>query len=353
MDVTTSRAGRRRNNVVTIRDVAKHAGVSPMTVSRVVNGESKVRGPTREKVAASIKALNYAPNLAARSLASADPVRIALLYSNPSSAYLSEFLIGSLEQSSLIGCQLLIEKCDGPDGARAAFDKLIGAGAGGFILPPPLCDSAVVHASLEASGALAVAVDTAEQIHAMSTVRIDDFEAARIMTQHLLGLGHRDIALIKGDPNQTSSHRREQGYRAALSAAGVELRDRRVVQGFFTYRSGLEAAEQLLTGPDRPTAIFASNDDMAAAAVAIAHRLKLNVPSDVAIVGFDDTALATTVWPSLTTVRQPIADMARTAVMALVDMIRRRRDGLAPEPTHQMLDFTLIERHSAAPLRSP
>jgi LacI family transcriptional regulator len=321
-----------------------------MTVSRVINGESKVRAPTRDKVAASIKALNYAPNLAARSLASADPVRIALLYSNPSAAYLSEFLIGSLEQSSLIGCQLLIEKCDGPEGARAAFDKLIGAGAGGFILPPPLCDSAVVYNALEAAGALAVAVDTAEQTHVMSTVRIDDFEAARVMTQHLLSMGHKDIALIKGHPNQTSSHRREQGYRFALAQAGIQAQERRVVQGYFTYRSGLEAAERLLAGPSRPTAIFASNDDMAAAAVAIAHRLKLDGPADVTIVGFDDTALATTVWPSLTTVRQPIADMARTAVMLLADMIRRRRDGLAPEPTHQMLDFTLIERDSTAPV---
>jgi len=321
-----------------------------MTVSRVVNGEAKVRGPTRDKVAASIKALNYAPNLAARSLASADPVRIALLYSNPSAAYLSEFLIGSLEQSSLIGCQLLIEKCDGPEGARGAFDKLIGAGAGGFLLPPPLCDSALVRESLEEAGALAVAVDTADHTDAISTVRIDDFEAARVMTRHLLSLGHRDIALIKGHPNQTSSHRREQGYRSALAEAGLKPKTGRVAQGYFTYRSGLEAAEQLLSGPSRPTAIFASNDDMAAAAVAIAHRLKMDVPADITIVGFDDTALATTVWPSLTTVRQPIADMARTAVMLLVDMIRRRRDGLAPEPMHQMLEFTLIERDSTAPV---
>jgi LacI family transcriptional regulator len=134
-----------------------------------------------------------------------------------------------------------------------------------------------------------------------------------------------------------------------LAEAGLKPQEGRVAQGYYTYRSGLEAAEQLLSASSRPTAIFASNDDMAAAAVAIAHRLKLEVPADVTIVGFDDTALATTVWPSLTTVRQPIADLARTAVMLLVDMIRGRRDGLAPAPVHQMLDFTLIERDSTAP----
>ena len=123
------KSGRRGNNVVTIHEVARHAGVSPMTVSRVVNGESNVRESTRAKVAQSIKTLHYAPNLAARSLASANAVRVGLLYSHPSAAYLSEFLVGSLEQSSLSGCQLVIEKCDGPDSERAAIKKLLRTGA--------------------------------------------------------------------------------------------------------------------------------------------------------------------------------------------------------------------------------
>src|SRR5262245_53501147 len=117
------KSSRRGGNVVTIHDVARHAGVSPMTVSRVVNGEKNVSERTRVRVTASIKALKYSPNLAARSLAGADTVRIALLYSNPSAAYLSEFLVGILEQSSVSGCQLLIEKCDGPESERAAIEK--------------------------------------------------------------------------------------------------------------------------------------------------------------------------------------------------------------------------------------
>src|SRR5271168_911699 len=135
------KTSRRGGKSVTIHEVARHAGVSPMTVSRVVNGETNVREATRAKVAASIKALRYSPNLAARSLASADAARVGLLYSNPSAAYLSEFLVGSLEQSSLSGCQLVIEKCDGPDSERAAIEKLVRTGADGVILPPPLCDS--------------------------------------------------------------------------------------------------------------------------------------------------------------------------------------------------------------------
>jgi LacI family transcriptional regulator len=342
------KSGRRGNNVVTIREVARHAGVSPMTVSRVVNGESNVREPTRIKVAASIKALNYSPNLAARSLASADAIRIALLYSNPSAAYLSEFLVGSLEQSSLSGCQLLIEKCDGFKSELAAIDKLLAAGADGVILPPPLCDSEVALKALEAAGTLAVAVATGRQTDDLSAVRIDDYEAARVMTRHLLSLGHRDIALIKGHPNQTASHRRELGFRAAMQEAGVQVAEDRVAQGYFTYHSGLDAAEALLKAASRPTAIFASNDDMAAATVALAHRLGLDVPRDLTVVGFDDTALASTVWPTLTTVRRPIADMARAAVILLIEQIRRRRAGLPPEVAHRVLDFTLVERDSTA-----
>ena len=128
---------RRSGSVVTIHDVARHAGVSPMTVSRVINSETNVREETRAKVAASIKTLRYSPNLAARSLASADTVHIGILYANSTAAYLSELLLGSLEQSSLAGCQLVIERCDSDEGQTIA--RLVQGGVHGVILPAPLC----------------------------------------------------------------------------------------------------------------------------------------------------------------------------------------------------------------------
>jgi LacI family transcriptional regulator len=340
------KSGRRGGNVVTIHEVARHAGVSPMTVSRVVNGEDNVRDATRDKVWASIRTLGYSPNLAARSLASADAVRIGLLHSNPSAAYLSEFLVGSLEQSSLSGCQLVIEKCDEPGSERMAIQKLAGAGADGVILPPPLCDSEESLGAVAEVGVPAVVVATGRPPQGLSAVSIDDFAAAQAMTRHLIGLGRRDIAFIRGHPNQTASARRYEGFMAAMKEAGLSVPKARVAQGYFTYRSGLDAAEQLLEGPGRPAAIFASNDDMAAATVAVAHRKGLDVPRDLAIAGFDDTALATTVWPALTTIRQPIADMARGALTLLLDQIRRKRAGSPQEPTHRLLDFTLIVRES-------
>jgi len=341
---------RRQKSSLTIHDVARFAGVSPMTVSRVINGEKNVRESTREAVNAAIRELNYAPNPAARSLAGADLVRIGLLYSNPSAAYLSEFLVGSLDQTSRGNLQLIVEKCD-DDHAEDAATRLVAAGVDGIILPPPLCDNAAVIKALADANTPAVAVATGKPPAHVSAVRIDDFAAAQAMTRHLIGLGHRRIGFIKGHPNQTASHRRLEGHLAALAEAGLPASDDLVQQGYFTYRSGFEAAEKLAAVTPAVTAIFASNDDMAAAAVAVAHRRGLDVPGDLTVVGFDDSALATTVWPELTTIRQPIADMSRQAVTLLADEIRSRRAGEKAQHPHALQEFTLIHRQSDGPPR--
>jgi LacI family transcriptional regulator len=318
-----------------------------MTVSRVINSEPNVREETRARVAASVKALRYSPNLAARSLASADAMHIGVLYSNPSAAYLSEFLLGSLEQSSLAGCQLVIEQCGGLESEREAVERLAKGGIDGVILPAPLCDSEEALKAVDEAGIPAVLVASGRPAAGLSAVSINDFEAARAMTRHLLSLGHRRIAFINGHPNQTASGQRFRGYIEGMTEAGLSVGTDQVAQGYFTYRSGLEAAEKLLDAWN-PTAIFASNDDMAAATMAIAHRRGLDVPGDLAVAGFDDTPLATTVWPELTTVRQPIAEMAREAVRLLIEQIRGRRAGKPAAVMHKVLKFTLIRRESSA-----
>jgi LacI family transcriptional regulator len=162
------------------------------------------------------------------------------------------------------------------------------------------------------------------------------------------------VGFIVGHPNQTASARRLAGYRAAMKDARIEVTDEEIAQGAFNYRSGLDAAEKLLKVEQRPTAIFASNDDMAAATVAVAHRLGLDVPGDLAVAGFDDAALATTIWPELTTVRQPITDMAAAAVDLLLQQIKARRLGQSAPPEHTVADFSLIRRQSdAAPRVRP
>ncbi len=173
------------------------------------------------------------------------------------------------------------------------------------------------------------------------------------MTRHLITLGHSRIGFIKGNPNQTASGKRFEGYLAALSEANLPVLDELIAQGYFTYRSGLDAAEQILSLLDPPTAIFASNDDMAAATVAIAHRSGLDVPGDLTVCGFDDTSLATTIWPELTTIRQPISAMSRAAVEVLVRLLKGRR-GADMASEHLVLAHKLVRRQSdAAPRMRP
>lgn len=349
--MSDSRASRRQRNAPTINDVAHHAGVSAMTVSRVINGEQAVRPATRARVDAAIAALNYAPSPAARSLAGGEEMRIGLLYSNPSASYLSEFLVGSLEQASRSGVHLVVEKWDEETAVKAVIDHLLRGRIDGVVLPPPLCDLDAMAEALAAANIAAVAVATGRSGGNLAAVRIDDRQAAYEMTHHLIALGHKRIGFIKGHPNQSASTRRLEGYVAALGDAGIAVQDEYIAQGYFTYRSGLDAAEQILALAEPPTAIFASNDDMAAATVAIAHRGGRDVPGDLTVCGFDDTSLATTIWPELTTIRQPVSAMSRAAVEVLVQMLRARRSKMEAEPAHLVMEHQLIRRQSDAPPR--
>ena len=339
------------NGPATIADVARHADVAPMTVSRVLNGVGNVRESTRRRVQASIEALNYVPNLAARRLAGGEQIRIGVPYSAASAGYLSEFIVGLLEQSTRSHVQLVVEKCEGGPGEEAQVADLIDSGINGLILPPPLCDSKPVLQLVRSRRIPAVQVATGGLAEGCSAVGIDDEAAAARMTRHLLSLGHRRVGFIAGNPVQDASVKRLAGFRSAMAEAGLVADDRLIAQGMFTYRSGLDAAEQLLALDPRPTAVFAGNDDMAAATVAVAHRLGLDVPGDLTVVGCDDTSMATTIWPELTTIHQPVADMARQALEMLVRHVKALRNGEAVKGVQLLMDYSLIRRQSDAPPR--
>jgi LacI family transcriptional regulator len=290
--------------------------------------------------------------MAARSLAAGDPTHIGLLYSNPSAAYLSQFLVGALDGARAAGAHLVIEACEGEGDAdqSQAARHIATADVDGVILPPPLSESIPILTELASAGMPVVTVAMGKLYENALNVRIDDFTAAREMTNYLIELGHCRIAHIKGHPQQIASAERERGFLAAVSAAGLNPADIAVEQGYFTFRSGLDAAESLLDRPNRPTAIFASNDDMAAA---VAHRRGLDVPKDLSVVGFDDTAPATTVWPELTTIRQPVAAMAAAALDLLLSELRSKRHGLAPVAAERVLEHELVIRESSGPAPSP
>ncbi|HEU0100375.1 MAG TPA: LacI family DNA-binding transcriptional regulator [Allosphingosinicella sp.] len=346
-----AKPSRRSRGSNTIEDVARAAGVSAMTVSRVINGGKNVRESTRTAVLEAVRSLNYSPNTAARSLAAGEATHIGLLYANPSAAYLSQFLIGALQAARRAGAHLVLESCESEDADEQAevTRRFATSDVEGVVLPPPLSESEPIMAELAAIGIPVVTVARGVPQEDGLNVQIDDYEAAVEMTRHLLELGHRNIGFIKGHPNHVASHDRARGFADALREYGVDPDGAPVEQGYFTYRSGLAASERLLSLPEPPTAIFASNDDMAAATVSVAHRRGLVVPGDLSVVGFDDTALATSVWPELTTVKQPISAMAETAVELLLADLRVRRAGSPRRLIKRTLEHALIIRESSGP----
>jgi LacI family transcriptional regulator len=345
---------RRRGNAqrTTIRDVAAAAGVSPMTVSRVINKQDNVTDETRSLVQATIERLNYSPSHVARSLAGLDHYRIGVLYSNPSAAFLSEFLLGALNECRKTGHQLLVEQCGSSlPSEKAALERLLNSGVDGLLLPPPLCETKSILARIKKANVPMVAVASGQSSNEWASVRIDNYKAARKMAVHLLELGHKRIGFIKGHPNQSVSNQRYQGFLDALQEAGISHAPEMTEQGYFDYRSGMLAAEKLLGRNPRPTAIFAANDDMAAAVVAVATRLRLHVPEDLSVVGFDDTPISSIIYPSLTTIRQPIAAMGRSAIDLLLSEVKRLRDNEGRPPSVEMLAHALIRRESTAPAK--
>jgi LacI family transcriptional regulator len=307
----------------------------------------------RDKVTAAISALNYLPHPSTRRQMDSDVIRIGMVFDDPSVGYLNDFMIGLLSKASLRHVQLDVQRCELRADEEAMVQAMIAGGIHGLILPPPFCDSESLLRKLSDHGVLGVAVSSGQPSGLAHAIGIDDQRAAYEMTRHLLSLGHQRLGFILGDKHQHSSERRLAGFRSALHDAGLDPAAASVLaQGDFSYRSGLDAAEALLAAPERPTAIFASNDDMAAATVAIAHRMGLDVPSDLAVVGFDDAPLATTIWPELTTVRQPVTQMAGAAVELLVRHIRARRAGKPLPCEHVLLSFELVRRQSDAAPRS-
>jgi LacI family transcriptional regulator len=324
-----------------------------MTVSRVINGAPTVREATRQLVNAAIREIGYQPNEAARSLAGVRQMHIAMLYAQPS-AFIAEFLFGGLEQVKRHNAQFIIEKCEDIAEAPAEIERIVADGADGLLIAPPLADSAAVLDFIESNDIPAVVVSSSHVRASICAVGIDAYKAAREMTSHLISLGHRRIGFIAGHPMHATSELRLAGYRDALGEASLQYRTQFVGQGLYTYRSGLDAAEQLLSLNERPTAIFASNDEMAAATAAVAHRLGLDVPADLSVCGYDDTPLATLIWPQLTTIRVPIAALSRAAADLLVRSIKARESAEERAPQHIVIDYALIRRQSdAAPRLRP
>jgi len=228
---------------------------------------------------------------------------------------------------------------------------MIEEGVDGIILAPPLCDSPQALQTLRQECMPAITVGSPNKVEEISSVCIDDYLASLVLTRHVISLGHRRIGFVIGNAEQGASALRLEGFRAGMTEAGLDMEDQLIVQGEFSYLSGFNAAGRLLDLEHPPTAIIASNDDMAAGVISMAHRHNIEVPDRLTVCGFDDTMFATTIWPNITTIRQPIAEMSSLAIEMLEKMIRRHRRYPTQDiqARYRELDFLLMLRDSDAP----
>ena len=268
---------------VTIHEVAKKAGVSFKTVSRVLNNEANVSAETQEKVPKAISALQYSPSIATRVLDCSPSFLVGLLYDTPSSYYTHSVQMGALERCREAGFHLVLEKCssEAPDAAASILVSIKHTRLDGVILTPPLSDNQAVRESLVEQKIPHVLISPPKLEPGVSSVTMDARRAAFDMTQYLISLGHRRIGFIKGLSRHGAAMLRLLGYEDALRSGGIELDEDLVKDGNFRFQSGADAAEQLLRQKERPTAIFASNDEMGAGAVATAHRLGISIPREL------------------------------------------------------------------------
>ena len=339
--------GTRAQRAATIVDVARRAGVSFKTVSRVLNDESHVREATRTKVIEAVEALGYRTNHNARNLRARQSRLIAILFSNASRNYLGEVQWGALRRCQSEGYNLISEDWAGVKQEWLALKP--ETDLAGIILTPPLSDDLHLIAELEARELPHVRISAAEDRQGSCSVGIDDEAAAIEMVDYLVGLGHRRIGFIAGTAGHSQARKRLDGYKEGLAKHGLPQDDRLIVQGSFHFTSGLAAADWLMDLTERPTAIFAANDDMAAGALAVAYRRRIAIPDDLSVVGFDDTPLASTISPALTTIYQPSLELASEAVGLLIQRINQPVD----PPSPCLLDYKLVIRGSAgAPPKS-
>ncbi|MCF8503295.1 MAG: LacI family DNA-binding transcriptional regulator [Caulobacter sp.] len=304
--------GRRR---ATINDIARIAGVSKKTVSRVINRSPSLRPETREKIEAVIAKYGYAPDPQARGLAFRRSFLIGLIYDNPNPQYVVNMQLGLLDGMRGSGFELVVHPCDRgsttlvPD-IRAFIErqKLFGV-----VLTPSVSEDEGVAAMLREIGCEYVRVASVAVDEASHSIVTQDRHGGLLAGRHLAELGHKAVGFISGPLTFRSSHERRGGLEEGLAEHGLTLAAEYVAEGAYTFESGLEGAAKLLGLPNRPTAIFAGNDEMAAGVLHAARRAGLSVPEDLSVVGFDDFQIASRVWPPLTTVRSPTREIGRLA----------------------------------------
>lgn len=306
---------------ITINDVARQAGVSIKTVSRVMNNEPSVRKDTYDKVMAAINELQYQPNAAARNLASSRSFSIGYIYDNPNAYYVIDMQRGLLDACRKHGYELIIHPTNAksPDIVQEVLDLVQQSRLAGLVLTPPFSEMPTIASALEQIGVPFVRIisGSTPSPKLSNCVLVDDFTAAFKITNHLLELGHTEIAFLCGDEEHSSSGERLAGYQAALTKRGIAVNPKFIIPGSYSFESGVKGAEKLLQLSKRPTAMFACNDEIAAGALFSARLMNIAIPQQLAIAGFENSPFSRQTWPPLTTAHQPNVTIAQQAAELL------------------------------------
>ena len=345
----------------TIKDVALEAGVSAMTVSRVINRKGNVKQATIDKIQEAIARVDYRPNVGARRLSGGRTYQILMIFNNPNMTWTAEVLIGMMHACHKIGYHLMIEGVGDYEGDKTGepidYEEIANlvdrSRVDGVILPPPICFDRRVLEIIRKKAVPCVRIAGTPARDLDLRVSVDNFAGAYEIADHLISLGHKNIAIINGPDDYVASALRFEGFAAALRDHGLELPAHNVRKGKFDVRSGNACAQDLLRQDDRPTAIFASNDEMAAGVLAAAQESKIRVPEQLSVTGFDDAPIARSVWPKLTTIHQPLRAMGEKSVDLLDRYIRHTSE----DPDEKvnpivMLDYELKVRQSTGPCPS-
>ncbi len=331
---------------VTIFDVARASGVSSSTVSRVLNGFTFIKSSTRQKVLKTANDLGYVANVQARSLAGGKSQIIGMLMPSLDTGYSVELAQSIDEALSARGYDLMVYTTRHKKGKEAQIVTTLGNLSDGLLLMVPSMDfEEEIQDYLEIlyqSRFPYVLIDQLDPSGRSSSVNSSNFQGAYEATQYLIALGHRHIGFVSGTMTINSARERLAGYKAALSSARIKWQPALVVEGDFQFQQAYKATQQLLALPQRPTAIFASNDLSAFGVIAAIHQAGFKIPGDISVIGFDDIAQAATSYPKLTTVRQPLEQMGKLAVELLIEKIHRP-DSAAK---HLELATELIHRES-------
>ncbi len=334
---------------VTIKDVARAAGVSPKTVSRVMNAEAHVRPAVRDHVLRVVAELGYRPNAYARSLSSSRSYLIGLFFDDPASGYAAEVQLGAMARCRHHGYHLVVERIDrGGSGVLDEVSRALQAlQLAGVILTPPICDWSDLTDLLDHRDIPFVKLNSSRIGSSAAVVHIDDYQASRDMTDHLIALGHRDIAFVQGIISHDAAGKRLAGFSDAMRSAGIGISDAWIQNGDFSFRSGMAAGDAILSIEDRPSAVFAANDEMALGVLVSAARRNIAVPAALSVVGFDDAPISRMAWPQLTTIRQPDAVLAGVAIDILVDPSYQQAGDRAARSVE--VPYTFIGRSSSGP----